>query len=77
MEKIINIAVIVLLIAYVGIAIWLVWERNTVLGSLGTAALFIGGGFVILPVVQAIASFVCWAVAIILALIVIGAVFGS
>lgn len=68
---------VILILAYIGIAIWVICKRKTIEGSIGTAVAFLGGGLVIIPIAEAVATLVCWAVVICIALAVIGAVFGG
>lgn len=77
MDGFIFIAAVILILVYIGVAIWVICKRQTVTGSIGAAAAFLGGGFIIIPVAEAVATFVCWAIVICIALAVIGAVFGS
>ena len=66
-------------IFFVGVVLVLAYicKRQTIGGSIGTAAAFLGGGLVVIPIAEAVATFVCWAIVICIALAVIGAVFGG
>ena len=75
MGGIIGIATAVLVIAYVGVAIWFICKRKTIQGSVGASAGFIGGGLIIIPIAETIATFVCWLVVIGVILFIIGAIF--
>lgn len=77
MEGIIGIVTVMLILAYIGLAIWVICERESIGGSIGASLGFVCGGVVIIPIAEAIATFVCWAVVIGLALFIIGAVFGG
>lgn len=77
MEGIIGIVTVILILAYIGLAIWVICERESIGGSIGASLGFVCGGVVIIPIAEAIATFVCWAVVIGLALFIIGAVFGG
>lgn len=77
MEGIIRIVAVTLILAYIGVAIWVICKRRTIAGSVGASTGFVCGGLVIIPVAEAIATFVCWAVVIIIALAIIGAIFGG
>lgn len=74
MEGFIGFVAVVLILIYIGVAIWVIYKRRTVAGSIGASVGFIGGGLVIIPVAEAVATFVCWAVVIMLVLAVIGAI---
>lgn len=77
MDGFIMVVSIVLILAYVGFAIWFICKRQTLEGSVGASVGFICGGFVVIPVAMAIATFACWAIVIILILAVIGALLGG
>lgn len=77
MEGFIGVATIVLILAYIGFAIWFICKRQTVGGSIGASAVFLCGGLVVIPAAEAIATFVCWAIVIALVLAIIGAIFGG
>jgi len=76
MEGIISAAGVVLVIAYIGLAIWVIFNRESVGGSIAVSAGFLCGGLVIVPIAEAIAAFVVWAVVIVIVLAVFGAVLG-
>lgn len=65
----------ILILAYIAFAIWMICKRQTIAGSIGTAAAFLGGGLVIIPVAEAVATFLCWVIVIGIILAIIGAVF--
>lgn len=77
MDGIIGVATVILTLVYIGFAIWVICERESIGGSIGASLGFVCGGVVIIPIAEAIATFVCWAVVIGLALFIIGAVFGG
>ena len=77
MEGFINIVAVVLVIAYIGTAIWIICKMRTIRGSISVSAGFFCGGFVIIPIAEAIATFVCWAMVIGIALCILGTMFGS
>lgn len=76
MEGFIEAAAVVLIIAYIGFAVWFICTRQTLWGSIGASAGFLCGGFVIIPVAVAVATFIVWAVVIVIVLAIIGALFG-
>lgn len=67
----------VLVLVYTGAAIWVICKRQTIGGSIGTAAAFLGGGLVVISIVEIVATFLCWAILISVVLAIIGAVFGG
>lgn len=69
----IHIAAIALIIGYVVFAVWFICRRQSVLGSIGAAAGLLCGSMIIVPLAEAIVSFICWGIAIIVVL----AAFGS
>lgn len=77
MEGYIEVVAVLLIITYIGVAIWVIYKRQTIGESIAVSAGFLCGGFVIVPVAEAIATFVVWAVAIAIAVAIIGAVFGG
>lgn len=72
----IEILTAILLIAYTGAAVWMISRQRTVGAAAGVSAGFLCGGFVIVPVAAAVATFLCWAVVIMIALAIIGKVYG-
>ena len=77
MEGVISVCTGILILLYVGVAIFVIWKRRTLAGTLVASGGFLCGGLVVIPVAQALAAFLCWAVLICLALWVLGAVFGE
>lgn len=77
MDGFIGIVAIVLVLAYIGFAIWLICGRETLGGSIGTSIGMLCGGFVIVPLAEVIATVVCWIVVVGIVLAIIGAVFGG
>ena len=75
MEGFILFVGVVLILSYIGAAIWVICKRQTIGGIIGTAVAFLGGGLVIIPIAETVATFVCWAVVVCIVLAVIGAVF--
>lgn len=67
----------VLVLVYTGAAIWVICKRQTIGGSIGAAAAFLGGGLVVISIVETVATFLCWAILISVVLAIIGAVFGG
>ena len=76
MEGFIEAATVVLVMAYIGFAVWFICKRRTLLGSIGASVSFLCGGFVIIPVAVEVATFIVWAVVIAIVLAIIGAMFG-
>lgn len=77
MEGIISVVGVVLVIAYISVAIWVICKRESIGGSIAASAGFLCGGFVIVPIAEAIATFVVWAVVIVIVLTIIGAILGG
>lgn len=77
MEGVIGLVTVVLILAYIVLAIWVICKRRTIGGSVGASVGFACGGLVIIPIAEAIATFVCWVVVIGIVLCIIGAVFGG
>lgn len=75
MDGIIHITAIALIIAYAGFSVWFICKRQSIWGSVGASAGLICGGLFIVPIAEAVASFICWAVVIAIVLAIIGAVF--
>lgn len=75
MEGAITVTMVLIILAYIGTAIWFICKRRTIAGSIGASIGFLGGGGVIIPVAEAVATFVCWAVVIGIGLCILGAVF--
>ena len=77
MEGVIGVVAVLLIIAYIGVAIWVICKRQTIGESVATSAGFLCGGLIIIPVAEAVATFVVWAVVIAVVLVIIGAVLGG
>lgn len=71
MDGLIGIAAIVLILAYIATAVWTICKRQTVAGTLGTSACFLGGAFVVEPIAKVVAAVVCWGAVIGLVLVII------
>lgn len=56
METIVTIATIVLILGYIAAAVWTICTRQTLAGSIFTSAAFLGGGFLVIPVAQVLAT---------------------
>lgn len=76
MDDIIAFVTGVLVLLYIGVAVWKIWTCRTVSGGILTSFGFLLGGCVILPAAYYLTTIVCWAVVIGIALAVIGAIFG-
>lgn len=68
----IEVATIVLVLAYIATAIWVICQRRTIEGCIGASAGFLCGGFVIVPIAEFIATVVCWIIAIAFVLFIFG-----
>lgn len=76
MEGFIESAAVVLVIAYIGFAVWFICTRETLRSSIGASVCFLCGGFVIIPASVAVATFIVWAIVIAIVLAMIGVLFG-
>ena len=56
MEGIIGVTAVVLIVIYIGLAIWVICKRRTVAGSIGASAGFLCGGLVMIPAASSIAD---------------------
>ena len=75
MEWVIGMLTAVLLIAYAGTAVWLISRQRTIGAAAGVSAGFLCGGFIVVPVAAAVATFICWAVMVMIVLAILGALF--
>ncbi len=66
----------IIIFAYIGVAVWVIWTRRTLAGSAAVSAGFLCGGLLVVPVAEAVATFLCWAVVILVILWLIGAILG-
>lgn len=71
MEWLIDIASVVLVACYIEAAIVTIVTRKTVAGTIGAAAGFLCGGFMVLSAIEWIATIVCWVLAIGVALLLL------
>ena len=77
MEGFIGVVAVLLIIAYIGVAIWVICKRQSIGESIAASVGFLCGGLIIIPVAEAVATFVCWAIVIAIVLAIIGALFGG
>ena len=76
MDTFISITTVVLIVAYVGVAIWLILcKSNTIGGAIGIAAGFLCGGFIIVPLAEVISAIVCPIIVAVLIVVFIIALF--
>lgn len=68
---------IVLMIAYILFSVVIVFKMNTVKKSVLSGTGLAIGGVIIACFIEAIATFICWAVVIGIILVIIGAIFGG
>ncbi len=74
MDGFIHITVIALIIGYAAFAVWFIYKRHTIGGIIGSSAGLLCGGVIIVPVAEAIASFICWGIVVAIVLAIIGAI---
>lgn len=74
-EGFVKVVTVVLLLAYIGFAIWFICKRQTIKGGLWASAAFLCGGLAAVPLAEAMAVYVCWAIVIIVGLVILGFVF--
>lgn len=77
MEGFISVVAIVLILAYIGLAIWTICKRRSVAGSVGASVCFLCGGVVIIPIAQTIATVACWIVVTTLVFAALRLIFGD
>lgn len=75
MDEMIHITAIAIIIAYIGFAVWFICKRQSIWTSIGASTGLICGGLIIVPIAEAVATFICWGVVIAIILAIIGAVF--
>ena len=73
MNEIIHIVAIVLVIAYAVFSVWFIWNRQSLLTSVGASSGLICGGLVIVPIAEAIATFICYGIIVAIILAFLGA----
>ncbi len=76
MDGFIQFTTIIIVIAYVTFAVWVICTCQSLWASVGSAAGLICGGVVIVTVAEAIATFLCWSIVIAIGLWIIGGLFG-
>ena len=52
MEGIIGICTGILILFYIGVAVYVIWKRRTVAGTAAAAVGFLGGGLLAVPVLE-------------------------
>ncbi len=76
MDGFIEFTAILLILAYLAVAIWGICTRKTLSASIGTSAAFLAGGVFIIPIAEAAASILCWIIVVCIVLAIIGAILG-
>ena len=76
MEGYLAFVAVVLIIAYVALAIYTIVKSDGVGQGIGTTIAFTAGGCVVIPVATFFATILCWGIVIVLVLAIIG-FFGS
>ena len=74
MDGFIYITAIALMIGYAVFAVWFICKRQTIWGSIGASVGLLCGGVCIVPVAEAIASFICWGIVVAIGFAIIGEV---
>ena len=74
MDGFIHVIAIALIIGYSAFAVWFICKRQTIWGSTGSSAGLLCGGVFIVPVAEAIASFICWGIVVAIILAIVGAI---
>ena len=74
MDGFIHVIAIALIIGYSAFAVWFICKRQTIWGSIGSSAGLLCGGVFIVPVAEAIASFMCWGIVVAIILAIVGAI---
>lgn len=74
MDRFIHVIAIALIIGYSAFAVWFICKRQTIWGSIGSSAGLLCGGVFIVPVAEAIASFICWGIVVAIILAIVGAI---
>lgn len=77
MDSFINIMTIVLVAAYIIFSLVVIFKMDTVKKSILSGTGLAIGGVIIAFFIEAIATFICWAVVIGIILVIIGAIFGG
>ena len=74
MDGFIHVIAIALIIGYSAFAVWFICKRQSIWGSMGSSAGLLCGGVCIVPVAEAIASFICWGIVVAIILAIVGAI---
>lgn len=77
MDSFINIMTIALAVAYILFSIVVIFKMDTVKKSVLSGTGLAIGGVIIACFIEAIATFICWALVIGIILVIIGAIFGG
>lgn len=77
MDSFINIMTIALVVAYILFSIVVIFKMDTVKKSVLSGTGLAIGGVIIACFIEAIATFICWALVIGIILVIIGAIFGG
>lgn len=74
MDGFIHIIAVALTMGYVAFAVWFICKRQTIWGSIGSSAGLLCGGVFVATVAEAVASFICWSIVVVIILVIIGAI---
>lgn len=77
MDSFINIMTIALAVAYILFSVVVIFKMDTVKKSVFSGTGLAIGGVIIACFIEAIATFICWAVVIGIILVIIGVIFGG
>lgn len=73
MNGFIHIIAIALVVGYIAFSVWVICKRQSVWGSIGFSGALLCGGVIIVPIAEAVASFICWGIIVAIVLAIIGA----
>ena len=77
METAICVITVMLIVAYIGIAIYVICSTKTIKSTIGTSIGFICGGFVVIPIAQFIATILLYLVLGCIIIAIIAAIFSN
>lgn len=75
MDGFIHVAAIALIIAYIAFSVWLICTRQTIWAGVGSSVGLLCVGLFIIPIAEAVATFLCWGILVVIVLMIIGALF--
>ena len=77
MDNIIILVGGIMVLTYIGVAVWKICACETISDSIGIAGIFLCGGLLVIPLAELLSTLLCWLAAIGIGIFIICAIFGN